>query len=281
MKKVMTFRLLSLLVVLMLWFSAVPFTQKALAASYNSYMPDPTKILRYAYYEGTSIKEFSHVQNQQYMWKEIYSYGETDHTSTETYREDQHGLVYDDGYSVLKLVYPLQVGKTWSYVNGNGKKITCTVVALNKTVKTKAGTFQNVVEVKESDGRHRYYAKNLGLIKSENPSLVYGDPEYVELISIKKKVSVMWGTEELKRGQIGRITIVKPINLWKRDKTNQLHFVRVLKPGERYRVYTYDHRYGGQYGVGGGYYITKIPSHIKYETPSKRLLEMVKKLYSE
>jgi hypothetical protein len=119
------------------------------------------------------------------------------------------------------------------------------------------------------------------LIKSENPSLDYGDPEYVELVSIKTnpKMIVMWGKEELKKGQIGRITVLKPINLWKRDKANRLHLVRVLKPGEQYRVYTYDNLYGGQYGLGGGYYVTKMPSRVKYETPSKRLLDKVKALY--
>ena len=59
----------------------------------------------------------------------------------------------------------------------------------------------------------------------------------------------MWGKTELKKGQIGKITVTKPINLWQRDANNKLKFVRVLKPGEEYRVYRYDNLHGGQYGL--------------------------------
>lgn len=88
---------------------------------------------------------------------------------------------------------------------------------------------------------------------------------------------VMWGKTELKQGQIGKITILKPINLWERDSNNKLSFERVLKPGEEYRVYRYDNLHGGQYGLGGGMYITKMPTHIKYETPSKAKLALLEK----
>jgi N-acetylmuramoyl-L-alanine amidase CwlA len=87
---------------------------------------------------------------------------------------------------------------------------------------------------------------------------------------------VMWDGSELKKGQIGRITILKKINLWKRDKYNKLKFVRILQPGERYRVYGYDDLYKGQYNVGGGCWITQMDGYIKYETPSKKLLEKLK-----
>lgn len=48
--------------------------------------------------------------------------------------------------------------------------------------------------------------------------------------------------------------------------------VRVLNPGEEYRVYGYRDNHGGQYNVGGGMWVTKMPEHVKYETPSKALL---------
>ena len=80
------------------------------------------------------------------------------------------------------------------------------------------------------------------------------------------------GKNRIKKGQIGKITVTKPINLWQRDANNKLKFVRVLKQGEEYRVYRYDNLHGGQYGLGGGMYITKMPTHIKYETPSKAKL---------
>lgn len=80
---------------------------------------------------------------------------------------------------------------------------------------------------------------------------------------------------ELKKGQIGRLTILKPINLWKRTG-DKLEEVRVLQPGEVYRVYGYDEQHGGQYNVGGTF-VTKIDGYIKYETPSKSILDRVNK----
>jgi len=86
---------------------------------------------------------------------------------------------------------------------------------------------------------------------------------------------VYWDGDILKKGQIGRVTVNKAINLWKRTATNKLEFVRILKSGETYRVYNFDSKYGGQYGVGGGYFITNMKSHIKYETPSKVKLQQL------
>ena len=79
--------------------------------------------------------------------------------------------------------------------------------------------------------------------------------------------TVYWDGIELKKGQIGRVTVLKPINLWKRTE-NGLQFERLLQEGERFRVYRMDDQYGGQYGVGGDYYITKMNDYITYETPS-------------
>ncbi|MFT4414447.1 C40 family peptidase [Fredinandcohnia humi] len=68
----------------------------------------------------------------------------------------------------------------------------------------------------------------------------------------------------VKEGQIGEIEVTKAINLWKRTDNGALEYVRVLKPGEVYRVYSYDDNYGGQYGLGAGLYITKMDTHIQY-----------------
>lgn len=86
---------------------------------------------------------------------------------------------------------------------------------------------------------------------------------------------VYWDGMLLKKGQIGRITVSKPINLWKRTEGEKLEFVRVLKPGETYRVYKYDDLYFGQYGVGSGHYVTNISGYLKYETPSKGKLALL------
>jgi hypothetical protein len=82
---------------------------------------------------------------------------------------------------------------------------------------------------------------------------------------------IMWGKTELKKGQIGKLTIIKPINLWL-DKEGNSEFVRILNPREEYRVYGYREEHGGQYNVGGGMWVTKMDFYIKYETPSKTLL---------
>jgi hypothetical protein len=85
---------------------------------------------------------------------------------------------------------------------------------------------------------------------------------------------VYWEGMKLVKGQIGKLEIVKPINLWKREN-GKLQFVRVLKPGEQYRVYSYDSAFGGQYGVGGNYYITNMKGYIIYKTPPKEKLKLV------
>ena len=75
-----------------------------------------------------------------------------------------------------------------------------------------------------------------------------------------------------------KVTILKPINLWK-DVNGKLVESRVLQPNEEYRVYNYREDYGGQYNLGDGHWITKMDGYIKYETPSKRLLEEAEKFY--
>lgn len=83
---------------------------------------------------------------------------------------------------------------------------------------------------------------------------------------------IMWGKTELKKGQIGKLTILKPINLWMGKDRKQVE-VRILNPDEEYRVYDYREEYGGQYNVGDNHWVTKMDGYIKYETPSKAMLE--------
>jgi len=85
---------------------------------------------------------------------------------------------------------------------------------------------------------------------------------------------VYWDGLLMKKGQIGKVEIVKPINLWKRNG-DKLEFVRVLNAGEQYRVYKFDTKYGGQYGLGDDHYVTKMVGYLNYKTPSKaKLMEM-------
>ncbi|MFO1442788.1 phage tail tape measure protein [Bacillus sp. Bva_UNVM-123] len=88
----------------------------------------------------------------------------------------------------------------------------------------------------------------------------------------------------------GKITIVKPINLWKRERnSDKLEFVKVLKAGEEYKVYGYDDKFGGQYDVGGNHWITNMPEHIKLKKyhdggivggKGNRLTELANKLFN-
>lgn len=64
---------------------------------------------------------------------------------------------------------------------------------------------------------------------------------------------------------LGELSITKPINLWKREGDGTLTEVKVLKAGEKYKVYGRDDKFGGQYNVGGGLWVTDIPDHVKYK----------------
>ncbi|QOR66382.1 S8 family peptidase [Cytobacillus suaedae] len=86
-------------------------------------------------------------------------------------------------------------------------------------------------------------------------------PDYVHYEPYTEKVEVMKGP----RGEIGYVTITQGINLWKRDESDKLHYVRVLNPGERYRVYNIDSNFGGQFDVGANHWITKIQGYVTYE----------------
>lgn len=87
--------------------------------------------------------------------------------------------------------------------------------------------------------------------------------------------AVYWDGMRLIEGQIGKVEILKPINLWKKDSNNRITFSRVLNPGEQYRVYQYSSAHGGQYGVGGPYFVTKMDGYVLYKTPSKHKLQLV------
>lgn len=88
----------------------------------------------------------------------------------------------------------------------------------------------------------------------------FGAKRYIE---VTETSGTLLGLE-IKSNQIGAIEVKKAINLWKRDSNNKLTFERVLNPGEKYRVYTYDSNHGGQYGLGGELYITDMKTHIDY-----------------
>ena len=89
--------------------------------------------------------------------------------------------------------------------------------------------------------------------------------------------SVMWGKTELKLGQIGKVTVIADTVLSKLESDGSLSTVRTMKKGEEYRVYSYKSNHGGLYGVGGGSFVPKSEK-VKYETPSKSKLSLLKEI---
>lgn len=124
----------------------------------------------------------------------------------------------------------------------------------------------NIVFAGNGDEGFAKYEFTLNNSNKEKPE----KPEKPETPNPAQKV--FWDGLLMKRGQIGKVTIEKPINLWKREG-DKLIFVRVLKPGEQYRVYRYDKKYGGQYGLGADHYVTNMKGYVKYQTPSKAKLK--------
>ncbi|MFF2753520.1 hypothetical protein ACFVR1_07130 [Psychrobacillus sp. NPDC058041] len=93
---------------------------------------------------------------------------------------------------------------------------------------------------------------------------------------------IMWGKTELKIGQIGKVTVLQDTTLVKLESNGSLTPIRTLKKGDEYRVYTYKSNFNGLYGVGSGSFVQKN-TKIKYETPSKKKLEILtlQKLFQE
>jgi hypothetical protein len=93
---------------------------------------------------------------------------------------------------------------------------------------------------------------------------------------------IMWGKTELKIGQIGKVTVLQDTPLVKPTLDGTLTTIRTLKKGEEYRVYSYKSSLNGLYGVGAGSFVQKN-AKIKYETPSKKKLEILtfQKLFQE
>ncbi|QOR66341.1 hypothetical protein IM538_21670 [Cytobacillus suaedae] len=91
---------------------------------------------------------------------------------------------------------------------------------------------------------------------------------------INENTAIWWGKLKLRDGQIGKVTITKPITLWSREN-GKLVASRTLQPGEEYSVYRYDNQFGSQYGLGANLWLTKMPTHLIYETPSKKKLQQL------
>ncbi|MFJ8262728.1 hypothetical protein ACIQ4I_12365 [Rummeliibacillus sp. NPDC094406] len=109
-------------------------------------------------------------------------------------RETKNGL-FDDGWRGKLLAYPVKLNKSWNSSKDLGSNLK--IISIKKKVKVKAGTFKNVVVVKEvmPEGNENdeyflyYYAPNVGSILETYYGELSGYKTYKmkELIKIKNK----------------------------------------------------------------------------------------------
>jgi hypothetical protein len=92
-----------------------------------------------------------------------------------------------------------------------------------------------------------------------------GARRYIEPAQVKEATTLI----PMKKGQIGMVTIKKKINLWQRDENKKLTAVRILQPGDKFRVYSKDNLYGGQFNLGSKLYVTNIEANIEYISGTK------------
>ncbi|MED4532921.1 DUF3298 and DUF4163 domain-containing protein [Metabacillus fastidiosus] len=79
---------------------------------------------------------------------------------------------------------------------------------------------------------------------------------------------VMWGSIEMKKGQIGKVTMLKDVDIYVK-KGDSYSVTGKAKKNQVNRVYT---NQNGYLGIGGGKFI-KNDKSVKYETPSKSRLQ--------
>jgi streptogramin lyase len=95
-----------------------------------------------------------------------------------------------------------------------------------------------------------------------------------ECDAFRETTKIWWDGMELKKGQIGRLNIIKDTPLYKLDGDKRT-FTRTLKKGEFYRIYAFK---PGMLSVGGGYYVNR-DAKVTYETPSKAKLQGAECVY--
>lgn len=106
------------------------------------------------------------------------------------YKETKNGLY--DSFRNKDISYPVKKGKVW-YDKYN-KNYKYKIIDSKRTIKTKAGTFKNVIVVKENNTKSKgysvsYYAPNTGIIllTRSDKTTKYKAKKVVELIKLKNK----------------------------------------------------------------------------------------------
>lgn len=153
----------------------------------KSYLMDNTKDYSWEYQDKgkTYLSKVSYISRDAHaggilwdLWQESSSDGEVYRFLV---REDKDALYlgYPESYFNIEIAYPMYEGKKfedWASAD------TYTIVSINRVVTTKAGTFNNVVEVRSGRGATYYYAPNVGLIKS-----VENGKTFAELVKLSPR----------------------------------------------------------------------------------------------
>ncbi|WP_050614472.1 SH3 domain-containing protein [Bacillus testis] len=144
-------------------FVASAYLSFAAASSPATFKKNPAKIYQYKSMDGVhTYKSDGKKYNKTWI---IWNGQGPKYRQTVVEQETKDGLLngWPNSSYETTLKYPLKVGTTWveSYENGT----TAQILSLTKSVKTPAGTFLNVVEVKNSEGKISYYAPNVGFVQ--------------------------------------------------------------------------------------------------------------------
>ena len=146
----------------------------------KSYLMDKTMDYAWEYIvNGKTHKSTGKYIGPQYggtgVW-DLWNETGTLESGTFTVRESKDKLYTGIGnHYYVDLEYPLYAGKRFGDPNDGIDWETYRVIAVNQVVKTKAGTFVDVVEIKSSEGWTQYYAPNVGRIKSLDNGKLYSE----------------------------------------------------------------------------------------------------------
>ncbi|MFC3883604.1 S-layer homology domain-containing protein [Bacillus songklensis] len=108
---------------------------------------------------------YSGTDNGQDIWNAVYESEQGQFSQKYSYIENKEGMTvgFYNADSGLHIPYPLTLNKKWS-VNREGMTMNYAATSLTKTITTPAGTFHNVIEIKNDDGYYYYYVQGAGHI---------------------------------------------------------------------------------------------------------------------
>ncbi|HWO98071.1 MAG TPA: S-layer homology domain-containing protein [Bacillus sp. (in: firmicutes)] len=131
---------------------------------------DSNRTYVYNYYDYTGNPKkttwsFKGTEPGQDVWKAVYENNQGQSTQYYRYTENEKGMTVgfyqaDPG---LHIPYPLTFNKKWT-VHQEGTPSNYVVTNMAKTITTPAGTFYDVIEIKNYEGYYYYYAQGLGHI---------------------------------------------------------------------------------------------------------------------